>query len=1096
MASTPQGFVLQHLRTWLIEPGGAPVPDHELLARFVRRRDEAAFAALVRRHGGMVLGVCRSVLRSGPDVEDVFQSTFLLLATRAGSIRNPGSVGSFLHGVAYRLALKQRAAAKLRRHHEGRARRAPPCPRDEITWGDLQQILHAELECLPEKYRTPLVLCYLEGQTQDEAAGLLGWPKGTLKGRLERGRRLLRTRLLRRGLGPTAMLSAAVLSPEPAQAVAAPLLHATVKAAAASGLREKGTHLFFQLALTRSKIALAVIIAGILGTGVGLLAYQGTTPQPAAVQRDGSQAEKQARTDSLGDPLPPGAVLRLGSLRFRPGGDIYHLSYLPGGGVLASTGFKGIRFFDAATGKELRRIAAPGDGTWCFVVSADGKRVAAGCYDKTIRIWETATGTEVRTIKATATHLAFSHDERCLLSEYDSTLRLWDWRTGKEELRILNRGQIDAVAFSADDRKIHSLNGTSMLSWDVESGRQVGRFEQKDPRVFSTYLDGMILSPDGKLLAASRWQQPIRLHEAASGRELRRFDAGATKVQTFSPDGKVLVLAGEGRLSLRDVTSGAEVCRIPERGAAAFSPDGKTVAVGGWNGAVTLYDSRTGQRLGRQIGHAGQADRLAFSPDGRLLASRSFTDQTVRIWDARSGRPLHVLGGRDNHGYTLAFSPDGRRVVWGDWEGRVHLADPQTDEEVAGWQVDKEIKTIDALAFTPDGRTLATVSYQAMRPGQARPTLLQTWDVAGHKELSRRQQPLGRLAGSGVTFGPGGRVIVLRETFYQAEYLTPSLVLRDVSRGRELVKLSGIGRHDVLCFAFSPDSAVVAAVTSENVTRGPSSNWENYKVRLWETASGEELLVIPVKTTLGGALAFSPNGRLIAAADSDTIHLWDAATGEGVLRFQGHESRVHSLCFAPDGATLASGLADSTVLIWDLASHKLAPRPAAVRDVDQLWADLAGPGPKAQRAVWSLAAMPQKSVGMLRERLRPAPQEQADRIRRWIADLDSGEFDVRQRAVRELERAAADAEPALLRALAAGPSPEARKRIEALLEMPRTIRSPDALRQFRAIRVLESIASPEARRLLQTLAGGADAPMTWEARAALERLARRLGGSP
>src|SRR5262249_54759773 len=104
MASTPQGFVLQHLRTWLIEPGGAPVPDQERLARFVRRRGEAAFAALVRRHGGMVLGVCRSVLRSGPDVEDVFQSTFLLLATRAGSIRNPGSVGSFLHGVAYRLA--------------------------------------------------------------------------------------------------------------------------------------------------------------------------------------------------------------------------------------------------------------------------------------------------------------------------------------------------------------------------------------------------------------------------------------------------------------------------------------------------------------------------------------------------------------------------------------------------------------------------------------------------------------------------------------------------------------------------------------------------------------------------------------------------------------------------------------------------------------------------------------------------------------------------------------------------------------------------------------------------------------------------------
>jgi hypothetical protein len=280
----------------------------------------------------------------------------------------------------------------------------------------------------------------------------------------------------------------------------------------------------------------------------------------------------------------------------------------------------------------------------------------------------------------------------------------------------------------------------------------------------------------------------------------------------------------------------------------------------------------------------------------------------------------------------------------------------------------------------------------------------------------------------------------------------------------------------------------VAAVNCES--------WEkNYTVRLWESASAEEVLAIPAKKALGWGLAFSPDGHLLAAADSDTIQVWDAANGEEVHRFRGHEARVHSLCFAPDGATLASGLADTTVLIWDLASVR--PRShETTRDPEELWADLAGPGPKAHRAGWALTAMPQKSIELFRQRLRPAPRDQAERITRWIADLDSGEFEVRRRAARELEQAAADAEPALLAALAAGPSPEVRKRIEAILELPRTVRSPETLRQLRAIRVLEHVASPEARRLLRTLAGGADVHTTREARAALERLGRRMRGTP
>jgi hypothetical protein len=203
------------------------------------------------------------------------------------------------------------------------------------------------------------------------------------------------------------------------------------------------------------------------------------------------------------------------------------------------------------------------------------------------------------------------------------------------------------------------------------------------------------------------------------------------------------------------------------------------------------------------------------------------------------------------------------------------------------------------------------------------------------------------------------------------------------------------------------------------------------------------------------------------------------------------------LCFAPDGRTLASGLSDSTVLIWDVPPRRtgLSPAGAGPKDLDRWWADLARPGgANVHQAIWSLAAVPGKSVPLLRDRLRPAPASQRERIERPIADLDSDDFDVRQRASREMERRATDAEPALLRALARGPSAEARRRIEALLERPRGAPPPEELRQVRAVQVLERAASAEARQVLRDLAQGEpDAPVTAEARAALQRLARRDG---
>ena len=182
----------------------------ELLGRFAATRDEAAFAALVAQHGPMVLATCRRLLGHGLDADDAFQATFLVLARRAGSIADPDRLAPWLHGVARRVSVRARTVAARRRAFEGEPAEdelqvvAPAPPRDDLL--DLRAILDEELARLPAKYRAPLVLCYLEGLTHDEAAGQLKWPVGTVRSRLAGGRDRLRSRLARRGLDPAGAL--------------------------------------------------------------------------------------------------------------------------------------------------------------------------------------------------------------------------------------------------------------------------------------------------------------------------------------------------------------------------------------------------------------------------------------------------------------------------------------------------------------------------------------------------------------------------------------------------------------------------------------------------------------------------------------------------------------------------------------------------------------------------------------------------------------------------------------------------------------------------------------------------------------------------
>jgi RNA polymerase sigma factor (sigma-70 family) len=289
MATGQLAAVLRHLHRLAGVPEGGELTDAQLLQQFLARRDEAAFAVLVRRHGPMVLGVCRRVLQNAQDAEDAFQATFLILARKAAAIADPGeALGGWLHQVAHRTALRARDRRASRRRHERQARAMhPPDFIAAVVWRDLQPVLDEEVRRLPEKYRAPFVLCYLEGQTYAEAARQLHCLRGSISRRLARARELLRLRLSRRGLTLPAGVLAATLSANGASAaVPATLAAATVTTAllsatagaAAAGVISPGVAALAEggikaMRTTAWRITLALLLAvGLVGAGLGLLA--------------------------------------------------------------------------------------------------------------------------------------------------------------------------------------------------------------------------------------------------------------------------------------------------------------------------------------------------------------------------------------------------------------------------------------------------------------------------------------------------------------------------------------------------------------------------------------------------------------------------------------------------------------------------------------------------------------------------------------------------------------------------------------------------------------------------------------------------------
>ncbi|HJZ54283.1 MAG TPA: sigma-70 family RNA polymerase sigma factor, partial [Gemmataceae bacterium] len=549
-----------------------PRPDRALLAAFAAGRDPGALAELLRRHARAVRRVAADLCPAAAD--DVAQATFVLLVERSAELAGRESAAGWLFEVTRRLALKARAAAARRARHEAHASPPPPLaePLDELTFREVRAIVAEELARLPERLRVPLVLSYWEGATHAEIADRLRCSLSTAKRRLEAARERLGARLARRGFTGAGVL-AALTALAPAEVTArAPLPESltALAAAGATGARSAVSagaaellHGTVRSAPTKFlAVAACVLVLGAgLSFGIGASAppvRPPETPAPATFVRAPTR-EPPVRFDAAGDPIPLGAVARFGTVRLRHAEKLTTVVALPDGKTVASGSTDGtIRFWDVATGKELRRF--PGKQ---IALSPDGKTWASWSF-----CW---------------------HSDRL-----DGKIRLWDLATG-EQLRVFTRSSGTWVVTFSPDGKVLAAGGDSregvnqITLWEVATGKELPA-----PRMGEAGYDSvghLDFSPNGKLLATAKFgwshrpDESTHIWDLATGKEVQGFDVvtkGSSSVRSllvFSPDGKTVASCGKwsefgigpkfSAICLWDVATGKELRRFesPDIGA-------------------------------------------------------------------------------------------------------------------------------------------------------------------------------------------------------------------------------------------------------------------------------------------------------------------------------------------------------------------------------------------------------------------------------------------------------------------------------------------------------------------------------------------------
>jgi len=539
------------------------------------------------------------------------------------------------------------------------------------------------------------------------------------------------------------------------------------------------------------------------------------------------------------------------------------LAFSPDGRTLATASDDGLaRLWEVGTGRELlsmkgheaplglRNLNATAKVT-SIAFSPDGRTLATGADDDTARLWDTVSGRELRVLEGharTVAGVAFSPDGSTLATaSEDGSLRLWEVDTGRE-LRVLDelpRALAD-VTFSPGGRLIAGVSRQGVWLWEAATARLL---QVRAGAPVRTSVHGIAFSPDGQTFATASGDDIARLWDTASGRELRALNgAQPARGLAFSPDGRTVASASRAGAWIWETGTGRALRVLegaPEWHAVDivdFSPDGHHVATASHR-VARLWDTATGRALRVLAGHADDIEHIAFSPDGRTLATASPEDGSVRLWDTASGRERWAA--TDLHApHGVTFSPDGRIVAIATHDG-ARLREAHTGHEMHVLRAPGDLgDMIDDIAFSPDGEKVAIATYDR--------TLL--WETRTGRKLGALKEAW-KSSERYVTFSPDGRFILTG--------IPGNRRLWDARSGEALRVLHGGD------FTFSPDGGTIAATDGD-------------KVRLWEADSGRELLVL--KGHSGGIdrVAFGPDGRRVATASAEdgTIRIWDAATGE------------------------------------------------------------------------------------------------------------------------------------------------------------------------------------------------------------------------
>lgn len=567
-----------------------------------------------------------------------------------------------------------------------------------------------------------------------------------------------------------------------------------------------------------------------------------------------------------------------------------------------------IKIWDVATGFQIRTLIGHTKEVTSVAFSPDGNLLASGSLDYTVRVWDVSTG-ELRFM---VTHtlgvqsVAISPDRRILATAgLDSLIKLWDLTTGQPIGAPLSghRGNVSSVAFSPNGKILASSGWDKKVRlWDVSTGQLIS-----PPLEAGIALMAVAFSPNGRMVASGGAFSDVKVWEVASGRELYGVNAGAERIASlaFSADSKFLASGTNDRagraVKFWDAETGneAEAFRTflhkSAASALAFSPDGKTLAIGDEDqGIVSLLDTATTAERFVLKGHSAVVNSIAFTSDTKSLLVAG-SEPVIKRWDLEQKTSAVVtnLAGLSGYANAIALSPDDKMLASGSPDGEIRLWDPANGTSRL---LGRHNGIVNSVAFSPDGKLLASGSDDDR---------VILWNVQSgqilHPPLEGHDDFVNMVA-----FSPDGKVVASASS-------DTTIRLWSVSDGREISKITGHA-NEVECLAFSPDGRFLASGSVDTT------------IKLWRvTLLGNDIQTSLIKTLTGHSsavqsLAFSPDSSLLASGSWDrTVRLWDVASGKQAQLLGPHPGTVVSLAFNRTGKFLASASADS-VKLWDMPS--------------------------------------------------------------------------------------------------------------------------------------------------------------------------------